>query len=149
MKTPYTTKTGIQIGCNYHPTVNYHNPDQDWIQGVALGDKKFWTTETVVLCTIWGLVIYAIAGLLSACSSPQPLPTTPIATYNSPPVVPLVVDSRAQQMSRNEVIQAVTECETNSLRAVVVTSKRLISGMMSDIPVDVQCFPTRSIWSSK
>jgi hypothetical protein len=63
--------------------------------------------------------------------------------YANPPSVQLVLDSRAQQMSRNEVIQATTECETNHMRAVPVTTKRLISGMMSDIIIDVQCFPRR------
>ena len=85
-----------------------------------------------------------LLALLASCA--QSLPTTPISTYNTPPVVPLVVDPRAQQLSRNEVIQAVTECEGSNLRAVVVTSKRLISGMMSDIPVDVQCYPKRSLF---
>jgi hypothetical protein len=75
--------------------------------------------------------------LLVGCSS------TPSHMYATPPSVQLVLDSRAQQMSRNEVIQATTECETNHMRAVPVVTKRLISGMMSDIIIDVQCFPRR------
>jgi hypothetical protein len=54
-----------------------------------------------------------------------------------------MLDPKAQQMSRNEVIQATIECETSNMRAVPVTTKRLISGMMSDIIIDVQCFPRR------
>lgn len=59
----------------------------------------------------------------------------------SPPVVQLAVDPRAQQMSRNEVIQATMECEGNNMRAVPIMTKRMISGMMSDIIIDVQCMP--------
>jgi len=79
-----------------------------------------------------------LIGLLSlvACGSNKPITST-----SEPPVVPIVVDPRAQQMSRNEVIQANAECESNGMRAVPILSKRLISGMMSDIIVDVQCMP--------
>ena len=82
-------------------------------------------------------ILLLIPLLLVGCSS------TPSHTYSNPPSVQLVLDSRAQQMSRNEVIQATIECETSHMRAVPVTTKRLISGMMSDIIIDVQCFPRR------
>lgn len=76
--------------------------------------------------------------LLVGCSSAPP-PTTHI--YANPPAVQLALDSRVQQMSRNEVIQATIECESNHMRAVPIQTKRLISGMMSDIIIDVQCMP--------
>jgi hypothetical protein len=81
--------------------------------------------------------------LLVGCSNN--LPPSQV-TYGNPPIVQIVVDPRAQQMSRNEVIQATTECETNNMRAVPVMSKRIVSGMMSDIIIDVQCMPRRSIF---
>jgi hypothetical protein len=144
MKTPYKTKTGIQIGCNYHPVVNYHNTDQDWIQKVALGEKTFWTAETVIMGIIWLVVAYAIAGLLSACSTP---PTVPAAySYASAPVVGITLDPKVQQMTRNEVIEGINQCESNSMRAVVITSKRVVSGFLSEIPIDVQCYPKRTIF---
>jgi hypothetical protein len=144
MKTPYKTKTGIQIGCNYHPVVNYHNPDQDWIQKISLGERTFWTAETVVMGIIWLLVAYAIAGLLSACGSNNLPPAT--YSYANSPVVPIVLESKAEQLSRQQVINGINDCETNSMRAVVVTSKRIVGGFSSDIPIDVQCYPRRSMY---
>lgn len=75
---------------------------------------------------------------LAACGTTQ-RPIT--STEDRPPVVPIVVEPRAQQMSRNEVIQANAECESSGMRAVPVISKRMVSGMMSDIIIDVQCMP--------
>jgi hypothetical protein len=72
---------------------------------------------------------------LTACNHIEPIRSTQM------PVVPIVVDPQAQQMSRNEVINAVNECESSGMRAVPIISKRLISGMMSDIIIDVQCMP--------
>ena len=54
------------------------------------------------------------------------------------------VDPQVQQMSRNEVIQASIECEQGGMRAVPVMSKRIVSGFMTDIIIDVQCMPKRS-----
>jgi hypothetical protein len=59
----------------------------------------------------------------------------------SVPPVQLILDSKVQQMSRQEVINATHSCEMNGLRAVPIMSKRLVSGMMSDIIIDVQCMP--------
>ena len=143
MNTPYRTKKGILIGSNYFPIVNYHNEDQDWIQRIALGEKKSYTIDTVVTWTMWALVVYAIAGLLSACGSNN-LP--PAYSYVSAPVVPIVLESKAEQLSRQQVINGINDCETNSMRAVVVTSKRIVGGFTSDIPIDVQCYPKRSIY---
>ena len=143
MITPYKTKTGILIGCNYFPIVNYHNEDQDWIQRIALGEKNSYTIDTVVTWTMWALVVYAIAGLLSACGSNN-LP--PAYSYVSAPVVPIVLESKAEQLSRQQVINGINDCESNSMRAVVVTSKRMVGGFTSDIPIDVQCYPRRSIY---
>jgi hypothetical protein len=53
----------------------------------------------------------------------------------------LILDKQVQGMSRNEVIMAVHECESNGLRAVVMTTKRRINGFNSDIVFDVTCAP--------
>jgi len=75
--------------------------------------------------------------LLAGCSS------TPSPSYvnANPPPVQLVLDSKVQQMSRIEVIQATQDCEQGGMRATVVMTKRLINGMMSDIIIDVMCVP--------
>lgn len=57
------------------------------------------------------------------------------------PPVQLVLDSKVQQMGRQEVINATHSCEQAGLRAVPIMSKRLVSGMMSDIIIDIQCMP--------
>lgn len=65
--------------------------------------------------------------LLSACGSPVEQT--------------LVIDKQVQHMSRNEVINAINECETNNTRAVMVYAKRKINGFSSDVVVDVNCAP--------
>jgi hypothetical protein len=65
--TPYTTKKGIQIGIYYERKINYHNPDQDWIQKKMLGAKPDWTyhIDNFVEYVLMLAVGYAILGLLS------------------------------------------------------------------------------------
>jgi hypothetical protein len=78
-----------------------------------------------------------------ATAPPPPQPQAPPVSYMhpSPPPVQLVLDARVQQMSRHEVIQATHDCEENGMRAALIYSKRLVSGMMSDIVIDVHCTP--------
>lgn len=79
-----------------------------------------------------------IPALLAGCASKHEMPAY---TYASPPPVQIVLDSKVQQMGRQEVINATHDCETNGLRAAPIMSKRMISGMMSDIIIDVHCMP--------
>jgi hypothetical protein len=60
--------------------------------------------------------------------------------------VPIKVEPQVQQMSRTEVIQATIQCEQDGLRAIPVMSKRIVSGMMSDIIIDIQCVPKRAAY---
>lgn len=53
----------------------------------------------------------------------------------------LVVDKQVQPLTRNEVIYAVRECETNGLRAVVLYAKRKINGYTTEIVAEVTCAP--------
>lgn len=55
----------------------------------------------------------------------------------------LVIDAEIQPLSRNEVIVAVNECETNNLRAVLLYGKRKVNGFTSEIVLDVTCAPKR------
>ena len=73
--------------------------------------------------------------LLGACSSP------PYVDNSKLPDTKLLVDKDTTQMSRNQVIMAVQECELNGLRPVMVMSRRKINGHLSDVPVDVTCMP--------
>ena len=83
--------------------------------------------------------ICLIPVLLVGCASSRP---PPVAYVNpTPPVVQLVLESKVQQMGRQEVINATQDCETNGMRAVPIMSKRMVSGMMSDIIIDVHCMP--------
>jgi hypothetical protein len=83
--------------------------------------------------------------LLAGCATQAPRLDAPVQpSYLNPPIVPIKVDPQVQQMSRNEVIQASLECEAGNMRPVPIMSKRIVSGMMTDIIIDVQCMPKRS-----
>jgi hypothetical protein len=53
----------------------------------------------------------------------------------------LEVDKNVQPLSRNEVIYAINECESNNTRAVMIYAKRKINGYTADIVVEVTCAP--------
>jgi hypothetical protein len=53
----------------------------------------------------------------------------------------LEVDKNVQPMSRNEVILAIQECESNGTRPVMIHAKRRINGYTADIVVEVTCAP--------
>jgi len=73
-------------------------------------------------------------GLLTACSSPY-------VDNSKLPDTKLLVEKDTIQMSRNQVIMAVQECESSGLRPVVIMSRRKINGSLADVPVDVTCMP--------
>ena len=79
--------------------------------------------------------ILLITGLLGACSS------SPYVDNSKLPDTTLLVEKELTQMSRNQVIIAVQECESSGLRPVMVMSRRKINGYLSDVPVDVTCSP--------
>jgi len=80
------------------------------------------------------ILLVLICGILVACSSN---PTV----YSQAPAQQLILDKQVAGLTRNEVINGVTECEGAGLRAVVITTKRSINGFTSDIPVEVTCMP--------
>jgi uncharacterized protein YcfL len=57
------------------------------------------------------------------------------------PNVSLETDKQAFHMSRAQVILGITECEDAGTRPVVITAKRKINGVTSDVPVEVTCNP--------
>jgi len=83
------------------------------------------------------IIVISVLGL-SACSSAPP---THVPMGINAPVVTLHYDAQVQQMSRQEVIQATMDCESAGMRASPIMSKRKVSGMLSDIIIDIQCIP--------
>ena len=53
----------------------------------------------------------------------------------------LIMDKEIQAMGRNEVIDAVRQCETSGLRAITIYGKRKINGYTAETIVDVTCAP--------
>jgi uncharacterized protein YcfL len=72
---------------------------------------------------------------LAACSSFEP----PNAT--------LETDKQAFHMTRSQVILGINECESAGTRPVVITAKRKINGVTSDVPVEVTCHPRYKIFN--
>jgi hypothetical protein len=83
------------------------------------------------------IIVISVLGL-GACSSAPP---AHVPMGINAPTVTLHYDAQVQQMSRQEVIQATIDCESAGMRASPVMSKRRVSGMLSDIIIDVQCIP--------
>ena len=72
---------------------------------------------------------------LAACSS-----------FDPPPNVNLETDKQAYHMNRQAVILGINECEESGTRPVIITAKRRINGIMSDVPVEVTCHPRYRIF---
>ena len=51
------------------------------------------------------------------------------------------VDKDIPAMTRNEIINAVNECEGNGLRPVMITARRKVNGYLSEITAEVTCAP--------
>lgn len=56
----------------------------------------------------------------------------------------LVVDRQVQPMGRQEIIDAVKQCETSGLRAIPLYAKRRINGYAVETIVEVTCGPRYS-----
>jgi uncharacterized protein YcfL len=72
-----------------------------------------------------------LAVVLAGCSSSGP-------QY---PKQTLLIDSHVSAMSRQEVINAIHDCQENNLRAVMVTSKKNVNGHIQDVISEVTCAP--------
>ena len=96
--------------------------------------------EIIIGILMVGLVIGLL--FLTGCNSTQtPVPGTTGTVYNQAPSQQLILDKQVAALTRNEVINGVTECEGAGLRAHVITTKRQINGFTADIPVEVTCMP--------
>jgi uncharacterized protein YcfL len=92
--------------------------------------------EIITGALMVGLVIGLL--FLTGCSSTSGTTGT---VYNQAPSQQLILDKQVASLTRNEVINGVTECEGAGLRAHVITTKRQINGFTADIPVEVTCMP--------
>jgi len=72
---------------------------------------------------------YILLLLLAACAS------------NPETAQTLIMDKNIQPMGRNEVIDAIKQCEKNNLRAITIYGKRKINGYTAETLVDVTCGP--------
>ena len=72
--------------------------------------------------------------VLAACSSFEP-PNVTLETYK-----------QAYHMTRSQVILGINECESAGTRPVVVTAKRKIHGVSTDVTVEVTCHPRYKIF---
>jgi len=50
-------------------------------------------------------------------------------------------------MTRSQVILGINECESAGTRPVVITAKRKINGVSTDVPVEVTCHPRYKIFN--
>lgn len=91
--------------------------------------------EIAVGVLMVGLVVALL--FLTGCTTSGTTGTV----YNQAPSQQLILDKQVASLTRNEVINGVTECEGAGLRAHVITTKRQINGFTSDIPVEVTCMP--------
>jgi hypothetical protein len=83
----------------------------------------------------YALLLLALVG---CASHPPPQPEASSYKHQN-----LEVDKNVQPLSRNEVIYAINECESNGTRAVMIYAKRKINGYTADIVVEVTCAPKR------
>jgi hypothetical protein len=63
-----------------------------------------------------------------------------------PPNVTLETDKQAFHMTRAQVILGINECEDAGTRPIVITAKRKINGVTTDVPVEVTCNPRYKIF---
>lgn len=63
------------------------------------------------------------------------------------PNVGLETDKMAYHMTRSQVILGINECESAGTRPVVITAKRRINGVTTDVPVEVTCNPRYRVFN--
>jgi hypothetical protein len=97
--------------------------------------KKFKKIANEVFTGVMFVAFVVGIVFLTGCSS------TSGTVYSQAPSQQLILDKQVASLTRNEVINGVTECEGAGLRAHVITTKRSINGFTSDVPIEVTCMP--------
>jgi hypothetical protein len=100
--------------------------------------KKFKKIANEVFTGVMFVAFVVGVVFLTGCSGTSGTTGT---VYGQAPSQQLVLDKQVAGLTRNEVINGVTECEGAGLRAHVITTKRSINGFSADIPVEVTCMP--------
>lgn len=77
------------------------------------------------------LGIAAVSAVLVGCGTPS--------HYGSQST--LYVEKRAQPMSRQQVIQAIQDCEVSRMRPIMIMAKRRVNDWDTDIVIDITCAP--------
>ena len=77
-----------------------------------------------------------LAVVLVGCSSQPTHIAAPVYPYQQ-----LVIDSHVSEMSRQEVINGIHDCQSNDMRAVMITSKKNVNGHIQDVISGVTCAP--------
>lgn len=81
------------------------------------------------------LLLILSGATLAGCSLFNPDP------FNKLQNTTVHVDKDIPAMTRNEIINAVNECEGNGLRPVMITARRKVNGYLSEITAEVTCAP--------
>jgi len=78
--------------------------------------------------------IALLAVVLVGCSSTG-------NNYTQYPSQQLIIDKQVSEMSRQEVINGIHDCQSNGMRAVTITSKKMVSGHITDVITEITCAP--------
>jgi uncharacterized protein YcfL len=62
-------------------------------------------------------------------------------SLNQYPTQQLIIDRQVSAMTRQEVINAIHDCQENGLRPVMVTGKKNTNGHIADVITEVTCAP--------
>ena len=81
------------------------------------------------------LPIALLIALLSGCSLFNNDPASRLANTE------VIVDKNTYVLTRNEMVNAIMDCESAGTRPVVTTTRRKINGFLAEAPVDVTCMP--------
>jgi hypothetical protein len=81
------------------------------------------------------VILVSAVSMLSACSMFSSDPASKLANTE------VLVDKHTYVLSRNEMVNAIMDCEAAGTRPVVTTTRRKINGFLAEAPVDVTCMP--------
>jgi hypothetical protein len=81
------------------------------------------------------VILVSAISMLSACSVFNSDPASKLANTQ------VLVDKSTYVMTRNEMINAIMDCEASGTRPVVTTTRRKVNGFLTEAPFDVTCMP--------
>ena len=81
------------------------------------------------------VILILAVSMLSACSLFNNDPASRLANTE------VLVDKHTYVLTRNEMVNAIMDCEAAGTRPVVTTTRRKINGFLAEAPVDVTCMP--------